>query len=333
VVYGPADHRRSPAFLAELSSKVVRCTTPVMIVGDFNLIRAPEDRSSDHVDFPRMRMFNDCIADLALREITTVGARYTWSNNRVDLVQSVLDRVFVSVEWEMAFPLCALRAITRIGSDHSPLLLSSGGGAPPRLNRFHFEDFWLDQEGFVEAVGAKWAVAMLSPPHVYNAVDVWHHCAKTVRQFMRGWGANVRAELRQKKGLLLTEIKNLDSRSDSMGLSAKEWLRRYALEDSLLEIYRGEEVFWRQRSRPNWLLRGDANTAYFHAIANGRRRKCSIPCLWDRDNLLEDARDISDHVYSFYKELYVAGPRSGVSLSADFWPGGGQWSLIMRMWS
>jgi mannosylglycoprotein endo-beta-mannosidase len=139
---------------------------------------------------------------------------------------------------------------------------------------------------------------------------------------MRGWGANVGAELRQKKGLLLTEIKNLDSRSDSVGLSAEEWLRRYALEDSLIEIYRGEEVFWRQRSRHNWLLRGDANTAYFHAIANGRRRKCSIPCLWDRDNLLEDARDISDHVYSFYKELFMASSRSGISLAVDFWPAG-----------
>jgi hypothetical protein len=49
---------------------------------------------------------------------------------------------------------------------------------------------------------------------------------------------------------------------------------------------------------------------------------CSIPCLWDRDNLLEDARDISDHVYSFYKELFTVGPRSGISLSVDFWPVG-----------
>jgi hypothetical protein len=77
IVYGPADHRRSPAFLAKLTSKVDRCTTPVMIAGDFNLIRSPEDKSSAHVDLPRMRMFNDCIADLALREITRAGARYT----------------------------------------------------------------------------------------------------------------------------------------------------------------------------------------------------------------------------------------------------------------
>jgi exonuclease III len=164
IVYGPADYRRSLAFLAELTSKVERCTTPVMVAGDFNLIRSPEDKSSAHVDLPRMRMFNDCIADLALREITRAGARYTWSNNWIDPIQSVLDRVFVSMEWEMAFPLCSLCAVTRIGSDHSPLLLSSGGGAPPRLNRFHFENFWLGQEGFVEVVCIKWEAVASSPP-------------------------------------------------------------------------------------------------------------------------------------------------------------------------
>ncbi|XP_071682993.1 uncharacterized protein [Lolium perenne] len=186
IVYGPADHRRSPAFLQELRNKVDRCTTPVVVAGDFNLIRSPEDKSSANVDVPRMRMFNDCIADLALREIARVGARYTWSNNRIDPVRSVLDRVFVSVEWEMAFPLCSLRAVTRVGSDHSPLLLCSGRASPPRLNCFHFENFWLGQTGFVEAVCVKWEAVATSPPRVFNAVDVWHHCAKMARQFMRG---------------------------------------------------------------------------------------------------------------------------------------------------
>jgi hypothetical protein len=186
-------------------------------------------------------MFNDCIADLALREITRIGARYTWTNKRVDPVRSVLDRAFVSVEWEVAFPLCTLRALTRIGSDHSPLLLSSGGGSPPRLNRFHFENYWLSQPGFVEAVQSKWVAAAASPPCVFYAVDVWHHCAKMIHQFMRGWGANLGAALRLQKGNILSEIQTLDLMSDSVGLTAEEWAHRYALETSLMEIYKGEE--------------------------------------------------------------------------------------------
>ena len=60
-------------------------------------------------------MFNDCIADLALREIRQVGARYTWTNNRVDPVRSVLDRVFVSVDWEVAFPLSPYMLLLGLG--------------------------------------------------------------------------------------------------------------------------------------------------------------------------------------------------------------------------
>ena len=79
-VYGPADHARSAVFLAELKNKVERCTTPVVVAGDFNLIRWASDKSSPNVDRVRMRLFNDCIADLALHEIARVGARFTWTN-------------------------------------------------------------------------------------------------------------------------------------------------------------------------------------------------------------------------------------------------------------
>jgi hypothetical protein len=48
-----------------------------------------------------------------------------------------------------------------------------------------------------------------------------------------------------KKGLILDRILDLDAMPDSVGLSAEEWLQRYALEASLMEIYKGEEVFWR----------------------------------------------------------------------------------------
>ena len=128
----------------------------------------------------------------------------------------------------------------------------------------------------MEAVRLKWELAVATPPRAYNVVDIWHHCAKVARQFMRGWGANVGAELRKTKAEILDQIQTLDVMADSLGLTADACLQRYALETSLMEIYYGEEIFWRQRRRQNWILCGDANMAYFHAIANGRRRRCSM---------------------------------------------------------
>ena len=81
-------------------------------------------------------MFNDFIADLGLREIDRIGARFTWTNRQAAPTQSVLDRVLVSPDWDLRCPLASLRAITRIGSDHVPLLLSSADKRSPVTPRF-----------------------------------------------------------------------------------------------------------------------------------------------------------------------------------------------------
>ncbi|KAE8789554.1 hypothetical protein D1007_36198 [Hordeum vulgare] len=57
------------------------------------------------------------------------------------------------------------------------------------------------------------------------------------------------------------------------------------------KVERSEELFWQRRGGQKWLLKGDANTAYFQAIPNGRRRKCVIPFLRDGDALLESPED------------------------------------------
>jgi hypothetical protein len=83
-------------------------------------------------------MFNDSIDAMALREITRVGSRFTWTNKQLNPVRSVLDRVFVMPSWEACYPLCSLSVVTRIGSDHTSLLLSSRERSPVRATRFFF---------------------------------------------------------------------------------------------------------------------------------------------------------------------------------------------------
>jgi endonuclease/exonuclease/phosphatase family metal-dependent hydrolase len=119
-VYGPADHARSRNFLDELEAKVALSQYPVVVAGDFNLIRGSADKNNFNIDWTRVRLFNDSIDRTDLGEIIRTGAQFTWSNKQANPVRSVLDRVLVSASWEGRFPLVSLCSETRIGSDHTP---------------------------------------------------------------------------------------------------------------------------------------------------------------------------------------------------------------------
>jgi hypothetical protein len=83
-------------------------------------------------------------------------------------------------------------------------------------------------------------------------------------------------------------------------------------------IYQRED-HWRQRSRVQWTLQGDANTAYFHAIANGRPRKCAITALASPSGPITDKSVIQDHVYSFYRELMGTEEPQLLTLVEGLW--------------
>ena len=158
-VYGLADHSRSAEFLGELQAKVNSVTEaalPVLVGGDFNLIRSGADKSNSNINWPRVAMFNDAIASMALREVARTSARFTWTNKQLDSVRSVLDRVFMLPDWEMGFPLCTLVVETRIGSDHVPLVYSSGEDRVRCSPRFFFETASLEVPGFEELFREKW---------------------------------------------------------------------------------------------------------------------------------------------------------------------------------
>ena len=85
-----------------------------------------------------MYAFNNFIKHLGLRDIKRTGQKYTWTNKQEVLIQSNIDRVFICTSWEERFPLCVLRSLTRIGSDHCPLILNTEMGGDNRERQFFF---------------------------------------------------------------------------------------------------------------------------------------------------------------------------------------------------
>ncbi|GJM94815.1 hypothetical protein PR202_ga11494 [Eleusine coracana subsp. coracana] len=102
-----------------------------------------------------MEVFNSFISDVALREIHSGGSRFTWTNKQESPIQSVLDRILATADWELHYPRTTVKTLLRVGSDHNPLLLDTGNTNNVKPN-FRFEEAWMTREGFKEKVIVKW---------------------------------------------------------------------------------------------------------------------------------------------------------------------------------
>jgi hypothetical protein len=124
----------------------------------------------------------------------------------------------MSTAWEAAFPLCSLAAITRIGSDHTPLLLNSGEECQLRTTRFFFQTWWLQVAGFGELVLGKLNSFLTEQGPHRGSIDAWQCLAGLTKSFLKGWGANLGKEKRDFRANLLARVEGLDQATDAGGL-------------------------------------------------------------------------------------------------------------------
>jgi hypothetical protein len=190
---------------------------------------------------------------------------------------------------------------------------------PPRSNRFFFENAWLVAPGFHVLVENKWLSLLAAPSRCRDPIDLWIKLSEGLHKFLKGCGANQRSLSRRNKDVLLQQIQELDLLADSSGLDEEGWSHRYHLKERLMEIHREEEEFWRQHGCLKLVLQGDTNTKYFHAIANGRRRKCLISALVAPEGRLSNKATIQAHIYQFYRDLMGAESPHVLTIAHDIW--------------
>ena len=77
-VYGAAQDAFKPAFLRELVNLAKDNPYPIIIGGDFNLLRFPHEKSRGRFDYHWPFLFNAVIDSLDLREVSMVGRQFTW---------------------------------------------------------------------------------------------------------------------------------------------------------------------------------------------------------------------------------------------------------------
>lgn len=155
-VYGPIQDSLKHDFLIDLETAINESEVPVLAGGDFNMVRRVEEKSSGNVNIQWMNAFNEFVSNIEIRALHRSRGQYTWTNKQLNPIMVMLDRVFMCANWESHFPLVTAQSITRIGSNHNPLMVEACPVRSVRSKIFRFEKLWIQQEGFVEWVLDKW---------------------------------------------------------------------------------------------------------------------------------------------------------------------------------
>ncbi|KAK8935310.1 hypothetical protein KSP39_PZI013983 [Platanthera zijinensis] len=228
-----------------------------------------------------------------LKEVGFAGPRFTWCNNQpgIHRILIQLDRTLYNSEGRELIPLVRVRHLNCIDSDHCPIFLSLVRLSPPQQKQWiKFEDTWLTYPSVRGIVHKQWCGADSGTP---SDVLKWC-CLRTIRA-LSFWSRNKITGLERSKNQLEAEVVDLQAREGE----AADWTE----DPTAILVGKVKELsamlshlntWWKHRAKVHWVQQGDANTAYFHAMASSHRRTNHISHVAVSDMVVsEDPDEVS----------------------------------------
>ncbi|KAH9685373.1 reverse transcriptase domain-containing protein [Citrus sinensis] len=263
--------------LAELYSYTWCC------LGDFNEILYSHEKLGGNDRSSNMMLeFKESIRACNLMDMGFKGHKYTWSNRRygVNFIEERLDRVLCSKDWGSTFQNLPAISLVNWVSDHCPIMFEVKDCCK-KLN-YKKNSFPRD--------------------HYEDMWSSYEACSNIVRTEWESFDGNSWESPVQRF-----------QRKPPQAIDGEE-IRK--LEDQISNMLVDEEVYWKQRSRADWLKEGDKNTKFFHSKASARRRKNKI---WgvedDQGNWVDDPEGIEGEFCGFFQQLFTSSKPSQPQIS------------------
>ena len=210
--------------------------------------------------------------------------------------QCRLDRDVGNEDWHHCFSHTNVEYLRLWGSDHRPILSRFLSIKKPGRRGFKFDKRCIGKEDFHETILQGW-----NDPNLFDRDDLHYRivfCRKVISRWKRANPSNTAKKIEEIKCQLeqaqLTEaILNL------------KW--------NLCAAFRDEELYWKQKSRANWLREGDRNTKFFHATTKQRRARNRVLKLRRTNGTWAETDDDLEQVATgYFQTLFTS------SNSSDF---------------
>ncbi|CAL2278234.1 unnamed protein product [Prunus armeniaca] len=95
-------------------------------------------------------------------------------------------------------------------------------------------------------------------------------------------------------------------------MSDADFQRQRTIQEEIEQLWKEEELYWKQRSRVNWLQAGDSNSRFFHLTTIQHRQKNRVLKLKnDRGVWIYGEKNLRMEFEKFFNNLFhTSGPRN-----------------------
>ena len=230
------------------------------------------------------------------------GSDYTWSIGRdgAHHTKKRLDRVITNQNMLNIFSYISCSTLTRIRSDHFPLVLEIKLHNITYISNFKFLKMWFYHNDCSNYINSVWNKQVFGSP-----IQILSQKLKLLKGELKTRNKNIFENIHT---LVKNSMQKLDFIQDEINI--------YGYNDSLMKQEKDanieleaplnmEEAYWSEKARIKWHSEGDRNTAYFHRTAKIKQAYKKITTLRVDDNIISDQDQIANHVVSHFSNENV----------------------------
>ncbi|XVF46863.1 hypothetical protein PTKIN_Ptkin03bG0062400 [Pterospermum kingtungense] len=259
-----------------------------IVMGDFNQVLEDKDKLSfKNTTLRGADLLRNCIDHCQLSEIPPLGQYYTWSNKKeeIEAVWERLDRGFANPLWLTNHDKAVLYNFPVKDSDHGALLISTEE-MPPFIRRiYRFEAMWLTDKDCEKVVEASWKNNYTGSPSFILVQKL-----KETKVALKIWNKNFFGNIFVRKKKLQTQLQQIQRSLQTLyDIKKEREIRR-----ELQTIEEQEQIHWMQKSRVNWIVQGDRNTKFYHAVTKRRKIRNRIYGVYSQGRWLAEQKEMKE---------------------------------------
>ncbi|GKV32708.1 hypothetical protein SLEP1_g41295 [Rubroshorea leprosula] len=297
-VYASNDKRKKVEVWEELQKVIIEKGGRWLLAGDFNAVRYLEEKRGRTGENVEMRDFNAFIETTGLVDIRLANRRFTWYRSDGSSM-SRLDRVLMTEEMFNMGGEWVQHGLRRTISDHCAIIIKTkitDWGPKP----FRVLDAWQQHLEFKNVVEDKWKELQVEGFAGYRCKQK----LKMLKEFLKGWNCEVFGDMEAQFNNAAKKVEHVDMKNEEGVLEDFELEERQEGFQEMWAVMRKREAIWRQKARSNWVQLGDANTRFFHRMANGRRAQNSISGLMCDGRWVEEPTLVKKEVETYFRKLF-----------------------------